>query len=98
MYAVIEVGGRQHKVSPGDVVYTESLKTEEGSRIEFAPLFWHNGSEFMPGTPDVKVKADVVKNGKSKKMSILTYKAKKGSKRKIGHRQNYTKLEIISID
>jgi large subunit ribosomal protein L21 len=101
MYAVIVTGGKQYKVSEGDVVFVEKLPVEAGETITFdnVQLVSANG-ELKIGTPYVegaKVTASVVKNGKSKKIYVFKYKAKKNEKKKIGHRQPYTKVQIQTI-
>ena len=101
MYAVIETGGKQYKVSEGDVIFVEKLGAEEGAEVTFDKVVAvGSGDSIKVGTPYVAgaaVKASVVKNGKGKKLYVLTYKAKKNEKRKLGHRQPYTKVQITSI-
>ena len=101
MYAVIETGGKQYKVSEGDVIFVEKL-AEEGSDVAFDKvLVCGDGSNVQVGSPvlnNAKVTGKVVKNGKSKKITVLTYKPKKNEKRKMGHRQPYTKVEIVKIE
>jgi len=99
MYAIIETGGKQYKVCPGSVIYTESLGASEGSEVSFKTLAKGDDSEFVFGAPylDSVVNAKVLKNGKTKKVVVFKYKAKKNYKRKRGHRQRYSKLEILSI-
>lgn len=102
MFAVIETGGKQYKVNEGDVVFVEKLDAKEGDKVVFdRVLVLAEGSETKFGTPVVdgaKVTANVVKNGKSKKIYVMTYKAKKNEKKKIGHRQPYTKVQIEKIE
>ena len=99
MYAIIETGGKQYKVCPGSVIYTESLDASEGSDVSFKALAKGDDSNFVFGAPylDSVVNAKVLKNGKRKKVVVFKYKAKKNYKRKRGHRQNYSKVEITSI-
>ena len=100
MYAVIVTGGKQYKVSEGDVLYIEKLDAEADSEITFDEvLAVSNEKGFKAGTDCAKsaVKAKVLKNGKGKKITVFTYKPKKNEKRKMGHRQPYTKVEITSI-
>ncbi len=100
MFAIIETGGKQYKVSEGDIIYVEKLDVEEGATYTFDKVLAVSGADgFVVGKPTVeaKVTANVVKNGKSKKIHILRYKSKKNEKKKIGHRQPYTKLQIVSI-
>ncbi len=102
MFAVIETGGKQYKVNEGDIIFVEKLGADEGSSITFDKvLAVSNGTEFKVGAPYVdgaSVSANVVKNGKAKKIYVMTYKPKKGEKRKIGHRQPYTKVQISAIN
>ncbi|MFA9380772.1 MAG: 50S ribosomal protein L21 [Acetanaerobacterium sp.] len=101
MYAIIETGGKQYKVSQGDVLFIEKLDTQADETITFDKVIavgGENGSTF--GTPTVAgatVTAKVLKNGKAKKITVFTYKAKKNEKRKMGHRQPYTKVQIDTI-
>lgn len=100
MYAVIVTGGKQYKVSEGDVLYIEKLGAEADSEITFDEvLAVSNEKGFKAGKDCAKsaVKAKVLKNGKGKKITVFTYKPKKNEKRKMGHRQPYTKVEITSI-
>ena len=101
MYAVIETGGKQYKVNEGDVIFVEKLDVAEGDTITFESVKALSiGDTFEVGTPNVAgavVKATVVKNGKGKKIYVLKYKSKKNEKKKIGHRQPYTKVQILSI-
>ena len=101
MFAVIETGGKQYKVSEGDVIFVEKLDVEEGSEITFDKvLAVSSDAGFKAGSPVVdgaSVNANVVKNGKAKKIYVMTYKSKKNEKKKIGHRQPYTKVQIGKI-
>ncbi|WP_040196081.1 50S ribosomal protein L21 [Candidatus Soleaferrea massiliensis] len=101
MYAVIETGGKQYRVSEGDILYIEKLPFAENDTIEFdSVVMVGKDDEIMLGNPTVngaKVSAKVLKNGKAKKITVFTYKSKKNSKRKMGHRQPYTKVQIDSI-
>ena len=100
MYAVIKTGGKQYKVSEGEAIYIEKLDLAEGSEVEFEVVAGHDGKSFHVGSPLVesaKVTGKVLKNGKAKKVTVFTYKPKKGSKRKLGHRQMYTKVQIEKI-
>ena len=101
MKAVIVTGGKQYTVSEGDVLFVEKLNAEAESTVKFDQvLAVLDGENSKVGTPVVEgasVEAKVVKNGKGKKLDIIRYKAKKGEKRHIGHRQPYTKVEITKI-
>ena len=102
MFAVIETGGKQYKVAEGDIIYVEKLDASEGDKITFDKvLALRNTAGFQTGAPYVagaKVSASVVKNGKGKKIYVMTYKPKKNEKRKLGHRQPYTKVQIDKIE
>lgn len=102
MYAIIETGGKQYKVQNGDVLFIEKLDAAEESSVTFDKVIaLYNDKDLKVGSPYVKganVEARVVKNGKSKKITIFTYRAKKCSKRKMGHRQPYTKVQIDTIN
>ncbi|MCI8491612.1 MULTISPECIES: 50S ribosomal protein L21 [Anaerotruncus] len=101
MYAVICTGGKQYRVSEGDVVYIEKLDAEADSTVQFDQVLAVGKDDgVVVGAPTVDgavVTGKVVKNGKSKKITVFTYRPKKGSARKMGHRQPYTKVEIQSI-
>ena len=101
MKAVIVTGGKQYTVAEGDVIYVEKLNAEAESTVNFSEvLVVMDGENTKIGTPVVEgatVEAKVVKNGKGKKIGVFKYKAKKGEKKKIGHRQPYTKVEITKI-
>lgn len=100
VFAIIKTGGKQYKVQEGDIIFVEKLDAEEGATVEFGEVLAVSGESFVAGTPTVagaKVTAKVLKNGKGKKIYILKYKSKKNEKKKIGHRQPYTKVQIESI-
>ena len=100
MKAVIMTGGKQYTVAEGDVLYIEKLNAEAEATVKFDVLAVLDGENTKIGTPVVEgaaVEAKVVKNGKAKKVTVLKYKPKKGEKKKIGHRQPYTKVEITKI-
>lgn len=101
MFAVIETGGKQYKVENGDVVYVEKLAAEEESTVEFKVVAVGGEDGLKVGAPYVEgasVSGKVLKNGKGKKITVFTYKPKKGEKRKMGHRQPYTKVQIEAIN
>ena len=102
MYAVIVTGGKQYKVSQGDTLFIEKLDVEEGAAVTFDQvLLVGDGDDVKVGAPTVegaKVEAKVVKNGKAKKIYVFKMKRKKNYRRKKGHRQPYTKVEITSIN
>ena len=102
MYAIIETGGKQYKVETGDTVYVELLKADAEDEITLdtvVALGTEDGIKVgAPYVDGASVTAKVVKNGKAKKITVMTYKPKKNEKRKLGHRQPYTKLEITAIN
>ena len=101
MKAVIVTGGKQYTVAEGDVLYIEKLNAEAEATVKFeevlAVLDGENSKIGAPVVEGAAVEAKVVKNGKGKKIHVLKYKAKKGEKKKIGHRQPYTMVEITKI-
>lgn len=101
MYAVIETGGKQYKVQEGDVVFVERLSGEENSQVVFDKVIAiGDGSDIKVGAPYVEgasVEANLVKNGKDKKIIVYKMKPKKNYRRKQGHRQPYTKVQITAI-
>ena len=101
MKAIIVTGGKQYTVAEGDVLYIEKLEAEAEATVKFdevlAVLDGENSKIGAPVVEGAVVEAKVVKNGKGKKIHILKYKPKKGEKKKIGHRQPYTKVEITKI-
>lgn len=100
MYAVIETGGKQYIVKQGDVIYVEKLTAEEGSNVEFKTIALFGEGKLSTGNAvnSAKVVGKVLKNGKGKKITVFTYKPKKSVKRKLGHRQPYTKVQIETIN
>ena len=101
MNAIIVTGGKQYKVAEGDVVYIEKLDQEAGETVKFDQvLAIIDGDKATFGTPVVEgasVEAKIVKNGKGKKIRIFKYNPKKGYRKRQGHRQPYTKVEIAKI-
>ena len=102
MYAIIVTGGKQYKVQQGDVLFVEKLEAEEGAEVKFDTVLAVGEEGAVKfGAPSVEgasVAAKVVKNGKGKKLNIITHRPKKGSARRMGHRQPYTKVEITAIN
>ena len=101
VFAIIETGGKQYKVSEGDVIFVEKLNVEDGQTYVFDKVLAVSGADgFKVGAPllDCKVSANVIKTGKGKKIDIYRYKSKKNERRHIGHRQPYTKLQITTIE
>ena len=101
MFAIFVTGGKQYKVAEGDVIFVEKLGVAEGEKVSFDKVLCVSGESLSVGTPYVEgatVVASVLKNGKSKKIDVIKYKAKKNEKKKIGHRQDYTKIQIDKIE
>ncbi len=102
MHAIIVTGGKQYKVTEGDVLYVEKLPVEAGDAVTFDQvLAIIDGGKATFGQPTVagaSVQANVVKNGKGKKVIVFKYKPKKNEKTKQGHRQPYTKIEITKVN
>ena len=101
MYAMIESCGRQYKVSKGDVVFFEKLDLNDGDKVNFDKVILvSDDNNVQIGNPYVKgakVEGKVVSNGKHKKVIVYKMKPKKNYRRKQGHRQPYTKVEIVDI-
>ena len=100
MYAVIVSGGKQYKVSEGDVIRVEKLEVEEGAKITFDQVLLLNDGSLKIGTPTVanaKVSGTVLRNGKGKKVIVYRYKRKSGYHKKNGHRQLFTEVKIDKI-
>ena len=100
MYAIIATGGKQYRVSEGDKIYIEKIDAEVGSTVSFDVLLVENNGDVKVGTPvveGVKAEGKVVAQGRGEKIIVFKYKAKKNYRRKQGHRQPYTKVEITKI-
>ena len=101
MYAIIESCGKQYKVAEGDVVFFEKLDAEEGKKVTFDNVILvSDEGKVQVGNPyvkGVKVEGKVILHGKGKKIIVFKMKPKKNYRRKQGHRQPYTKVEITSI-
>ena len=101
MKAIIVTGGKQYKVAEGDTLFIEKLEAEANAKITFDKvLAVLNGDSATFGAPVVEgasVDATVVKNGKGKKIRIFKYTPKKGYRKRQGHRQPYTKVQINAI-
>lgn len=101
MLAVIKTGGKQYLVEPGTKIKVEKIEKPEGEEISFSDvLLLEKNNKIEIGNPVVKgseVLAKIVKHGKQEKVIIFKYKPKKRYKRKIGHRQPFTEIEILSI-
>ena len=101
MYAVIKTGGKQYKVSAGDLVKVEKVAGEVGDTIELDQVLMVGGAEVKLGTPLVpgaKVKAQIVAQEKDKKILVFKSKRRKGYRKKYGHRQPITRLKVAAIE
>lgn len=102
MYAIIETGGKQYKVEAGQEIFIEKLDVEADTDYTFDKVVLVGSDDGVKvGAPYVEgatVSAKVIKNGKAKKIVVFTYKSKKNEKRKMGHRQPYTKVAISAIN
>ena len=97
MKAVISTGGKQYYVSEKDVIYVEKLDANEGDKVEFTDVLMVDNMVGTPYLDGAKVTGTVLKNGKQKKIVVYKYNPKKKYRKKQGHRQPYTKVEIKSI-
>ena len=102
MYAIIETGGKQYRVENGSEIFVEKLDLGENDTVVFDKVvaLSDEAGKFKVGKPYVKgakVTGVVLKQGKGKTITVFTYKPKKGSARKLGHRQPYTKVQITEI-
>lgn len=102
MYAIIETGGKQYRVQEGDVVFIEKLVADAGSVVTFDKvLAVSNEGSFAVGSPlvaNANVQGKVLGHGKEKKIIVFKYKAKKNYRKRQGHRQPYTKVQIEKIN
>lgn len=101
MFAIIKTGGKQYKVSEGDVIKVEKIEAQSGDKIEFDQVLMVAGDDVKVGSPVVegaKVSAEVLDQKKDKKIVIYKFKAKKNYRKKKGHRQPYTLVKIEKID
>ncbi len=102
MYAIIKTGGKQFRVSEGDVIRVERLSSEEGEKVSFDEVLMVGGDgEIKIGSPNIEgatVEGTVVKHGKAKKIIVFKYKAKKNYRKKQGHRQPFTQVKIEKIN
>ncbi|MFA7436197.1 MAG: 50S ribosomal protein L21 [Bacilli bacterium] len=98
MYAVIETGGKQYRVAKDDVLYIEKLDVEAEGEVVFDKVLMVNGKVGAPYVKGAKVKAVVQKQGRAKKIIVYKYKPKKNYHKKQGHRQPYTKVQILEIE
>ena len=101
MYAIIATGGKQYKVSEGDIITIEKLGVEAGEKVTFDQVLVVGGDDLKVGDPTVPgatVEASVVKEGRAKKVIVYKYKRKTGYHKKNGHRQAFTQVKIEKIN
>ncbi len=98
MYAIIETGGKQYRVTANDVLYLEKLDVAEKDQVVFDKVLMIDGKFGTPYIEGAKVTASVEKHGKNKKIIVYKYEAKKNYHKKQGHRQPYTKVQILNIE
>lgn len=99
MFAIIQTGGKQYKVTEGQMLDVEKLNRAVGDKVEFDVLLVSDGDNTKTGSPklDVKCVAEVIAHGKDDKIVVFKYKAKKNERKKQGHRQPFTRVKIVSI-
>ena len=97
MYAVIETGGKQYRVSEGDVIEVEKLAAAAGDTLELPVLMLADGDKITAGDVQAKASVEVLGHGKAKKIVVFKYKAKKNERKKQGHRQQFSRIKIVKI-
>ncbi|MBE7075322.1 MAG: 50S ribosomal protein L21 [Clostridiales bacterium] len=100
MFAIVQTGGKQYKVSVGDTLKVEKLELEVGSKVNFDVLLTSDNGKIVAGNPvlkNVTCTAEVVAQGKGDKIVVYKYKPKKNYRRKQGHRQPFTQVKILEI-
>jgi large subunit ribosomal protein L21 len=101
MYAVIETGGKQYRVAPGDIIEVETLAGDVGAEIEFSRVLalMNDSNELVTGAAlgEARVKGTISGHGRGDKLKVFKFKRKKQYKRTIGHRQNYTQVKVSEI-
>ncbi|KPV43234.1 50S ribosomal protein L21 [Alicyclobacillus ferrooxydans] len=102
MYAIVETGGKQYKVTPGDTIYVEKLEAAVGDSVVLDKVYFVSADDGVkvgaPTLAGAKVTAKVVDHGRGKKIIVFKYKSKKNYHKKQGHRQPFTKLQIENIE
>lgn len=100
MYAIIETGGKQYRVSPGNKIRVEKINADVGANIQIDSVLLVSGEETLIGTPHVEsmpVHARVISHGRGDKIRVIKMKRRKNYRRTQGHRQDYSELEILGI-
>jgi large subunit ribosomal protein L21 len=98
MYAIIETGGKQYRIQENDFLFIEKLELNENDTVVFDKVLMLDGKVGTPYLENAKVTAKVEKQGKAKKIIVYKYKSKKNYHKKQGHRQPFTKVQIVSIE
>ncbi len=98
MFAIIETGGKQYRVSENDFLFIEKIEGEEGANVVFDKVLMSDGKIGTPYVEGAKVNATIVKQGRAPKIIVYKYKSKKNYHKKQGHRQPFTKVQITSIE
>jgi large subunit ribosomal protein L21 len=98
-YAIVKTGGKQYRVEEGQTLLVERLREDEGAKVSLDPLLYRDDKQVLDGSDlsKVKVEAKVVGHERGPKLHVLKYKPKRGYKRRTGHRQELTRLEITSV-
>ena len=99
-YAIVRVGGKQYRVEEGDSIVVDRMRADEGAKVDLEPLMYADGDKSVLDPSDlgkVKVRATVTGHERGQKIHGLKFKPKKGYKRRYGHRQDLTRLEIADI-
>lgn len=97
MYAVVVTGGKQFRVSEGDMLEVEKLEGEVGTKVELPILMMADGENVNINPSNLFASAEIVSHGRGKKIIVFKYKAKKNERKKIGHRQSFSKIKIVKI-
>jgi large subunit ribosomal protein L21 len=99
MYAIVKTGGKQYRVEEGQTLLVERLPAEEGAKVALDPLLYRGEQEILDGADlaKVRVEAKVVEHTRGPKLRIVKFKPKRGYKRRTGHRQDLTRIEITKI-
>jgi large subunit ribosomal protein L21 len=99
MYAIVKTGGKQYRVQEGQSLLVERLPDSDGAKVRLQPLLYVNGSDVLDGDDlaKVKVEAKILAHERGPKLRIVKFKPKRGYKRRTGHRQELTRLEVTGI-
>jgi large subunit ribosomal protein L21 len=99
MYAIVKTGGKQYRVQEGQSLLVERLPDSDGAKVQLQPLLYVDGSDVLDGEDlaKVKVEAKIIAHERGPKLRIVKFKPKRGYKRRTGHRQELTRLEVTGI-